>query len=284
MPTEWFHRDLETFRHWPGDVTVPLETLDLATLLPASADPGAVTSVHLAYRSGGADGLLQLLPSLSPATPDCVANALVPALRLALDSSDWSAAPALEGLRPPELPLGKAAHLAIVLASGAAESSSRTAAADLIIEAALDGRLSPAHLGHSLGELLRHGIVKANRVAPVLADAARSSPLVAYRISDVIEAALPALTGVGQRNVHLILEVLAEGRSLLGQSVSDGPARRALDELAARAGRSRPVVEARRILALEESDSPPHSHELAAQEAIEGRIARIDHRPLAPAE
>lgn len=281
MPTEWLGRDLQTFCFWPGGAAVPREALDLATLLPASADPDAVTSVHLAYQSHGADGLLQLLPSLSPATPDCVANALIPALRLALDSSDWSAAPALEGLRPPELPLGPAAHLAIVLASGAAESSSRTAAADLIIEAALDGRLSPAHLGHSLGELLRHEIVKANRVAPVLADAARSSPLVAYRISDAIEAALPALTGVGQRNVHLILEVLAKGRSLLGQSVSEGPARRALEQLAARPGKTRPGIEARRILTLEAAASPPLSRELAAREAIDGRIARIDDRPLA---
>lgn len=282
VPTRWFRRNLDTSLFWPRWVEPPLEAFDLAALLPASADTRTVRSVHLSYRSGGADGLLQLLPSLSPATPDCVANALAPALGLAIGSADWSAAPALDGLRPRELPLGPAAHFAIVLAAGAAESGGRTAAADLLIDAALDGRLDPAHLGGALGDLLRDDVVKAGRVAPVLADAAATSPLVAARLSDAIEAALPALVDPGQRNVHLFLEVLANGRSLLGRSVSDVAAREALEQLAARAGRTRAAVEARRILALEESASAPSSRTLAAREAIEGRIARIGDRPLGP--
>jgi len=150
-----------------------------------------------------------------------------------------------------------------------------------MIDASHDGRLDPVALGQAIAVSVGRDGVLANRVAPVLADAARTSPLVAHRLSSAIEVALPTLLASDARNTHLFLEVLDDGRSLLGHAVAQASARDALAEAAGRAGKGRVSIEARRLLALTEATQPPEARATAIREAIDGRMARVAHQPLA---
>lgn len=123
----------------------------------------------------------------------------------------------------------------------------RSAAADLLQDAATDGRLDPGKLGDVLAQLSNGGVVKPARFAKAASGIVTSSPLVAERVRQVLCTWLGLVDGV-PRDLHAVLETLELACDRSGTGV-DVPA--AIDKLRqASAGSSKRAESAKRLLNL----------------------------------
>jgi hypothetical protein len=225
-----------------------------------------------------ADQLVAARALACPAALELVVAHGLPHLNHALSSATAAAAGVLDPLAHAEAPLGPVALTAIALGTGGADAKLRALTADVLVQAAADGRLDGAALGGRLAELLVTVDLKPARVAATLRTTATASALAAARTADCLVAAVPAAVKAGARDAHRLVELLAELLAEHGRAAGDA-LRSAAGPLVARGRRNRLATEATRLLALTPRSSSPARSE-AARQAVEALIERASSPPI----
>ncbi len=142
----------------------------------------------------------------------------------------------------------EAARLA-ALSTGSDRPEVRGLVTDALIEAAGEHRIDPAMFGRHLAAV--HGELKLNRLAAVLAEVARISPLNHYFVYGALNAFLQHLDEV-PRDLHHLLGVLFESATVTGNA----PSAPAADCLKSIKGNSKTGKLARQLLALSPRPEP----------------------------
>ncbi|MFJ1702709.1 DUF6493 family protein [Kitasatospora sp. NPDC088346] len=139
-------------------------------------------------------------------------------------------------------PAGRAVHAALAHGLGAPAGAARAAAVDALLVLAARGDLDGPLLGAGLADLVRGGVVKANRAAAALRSAADAG---AHRtVWSVLAPALPGL--LGDRPVHGAGELLALGADCARRCSARGPIAE-VAQAGARGGAGRLVRQARAL-------------------------------------
>jgi hypothetical protein len=137
-------------------------------------------------------------------------------------------------------PAGPALHLGLAHGLGARFAEDRTAAVDALLVLAARGDLDAGMLGRDLGEAVRRGTVKPNRLAESAREASRAG---AYgTVWSVLAAALPELLNIAQ--TRGLPDVLAVATECARRAGAGGPIPE-VTAIADRPGSSRLVKEAR---------------------------------------
>ncbi|HPU79637.1 DUF6493 family protein [Accumulibacter sp.] len=152
----------------------------------------------------------------------------------------------LEPLFESERPWSELGMLVLWLGMAGRDGDLRGLATDLLIAGIEDGRAHPGELAAVLRKLAAGGWLKGHRLVQTLAEVARVSPLHAWAVASVIEAALEVFLGQSSRaNValELLLELLlalhcgpAEATAQRLVAVSSGKAGVAAGRIGARLG------------------------------------------------
>jgi hypothetical protein len=101
----------------------------------------------------------------------------------------------LEPLFESERPWSELGMLVLWLGMASRDGDLRGLATDLLIAGIEDGRAHPGELASVLSKLAAGGWLKGNRLVQTLAEVARVSPLHAWAVASVIEAALEVFLG-----------------------------------------------------------------------------------------
>ncbi|MBG0856974.1 hypothetical protein I2W78_35275 [Streptomyces spinoverrucosus] len=228
------------------------EVPDLQQDFPAEFQPlGRPTSVLQKQRwcYHWDDDIRQHWSALLPEARELVAARLLRDLSdLAVDDSRGAAA-ALPPLAESDGEAGEAVHLGLAYGLGARHAEDRLVAVDALLVLAARGQLDAARLGTDLGQLVRSGAVKTQR----LAESARTAAATGANatIWSVLSRTLPVLladlstggTAAPARGLGELLAVAAECAERSGAR-GDLPH---LAQTAARRGSSRLVAQARRL-------------------------------------
>jgi hypothetical protein len=140
-------------------------------------------------------------------------------------------------------PVGPAVTLAVMYGLAAKGAGDRIAAVDALL--AFGTTLDHAMIGRDLGELGADGVIKVNRAAAALAEAARAGAVAA--VWEISRAALPALLAVDKTRPGTV--ELVEVAHRCAQALGVRESIPAVDLVAARGGSGRLVAEARRLVA-----------------------------------
>ncbi|GAA2103653.1 DUF6493 family protein [Actinomadura alba] len=183
-------------------------------------------------------------PALMPSHREVIAAHLIPHLHEWTDQRNHQGA-ALLGLAEADGPPGAAMATALAYGLGTRHQDERAATVDALLVLSGRGRLPAAELGAAISNLVRHRLVKLNRVTAALADAARAG---AYTdMCTAITAVLPdLLPAAGEKAAAGLPDLLA----VAAESAEAVRARAVIPELAdvaARGGSSRLVREAVRL-------------------------------------
>jgi hypothetical protein len=179
--------------------------------------------------------------------------------------------PFLEELLDPDTPLGPMARLLLAGALSSIRPELQGLATDALIAAVDDGRMDGGRLGGTLHCLFTGGLVKPNRLAKALRDAARVSPLHARVAAQALERALVG-SAERHRDLHILLELLKELLIGIGERLSDPTVMTFLRGLKI-SGKTAKLVQD--LLALPEEPNPA-SRSLAASRALAGRVERAE--------
>ncbi|GGS97764.1 DUF7824 domain-containing protein [Streptomyces chromofuscus] len=228
------------------------EVLDLQHDFPAEFRPlGRPTSVFEERRwcYHWDDDMRQHWSALLPERRELVAARLLRDLSdLAVDDFRGAAA-ALPSLAESGGEAGEAVHLGVAYGLGARHAEDRLAAVDALLVLAARGHLDAARLGADLGQLVRRGAVKTQR----LADAARTAAVTGANatIWSVLSRTLPILladlaTGGTAAPARGLGELLAVAAECAERSGARGELPH-LAQAAARRGSSRLATQARRL-------------------------------------
>jgi len=152
----------------------------------------------------------------------------------------------LEPLFESERPWSELGMLVLWLGMAGRDGDLRGLATDLLIAGIEDGRAHPGELAAVLRKLAAGGWLKGHRLVQTLAEVARVSPLHAWAVASVIEAALEVFLGQSSRAnaaLELLLELLlalhcgpAEATAQRLLAVSSGKAGVAAGRIGARLG------------------------------------------------
>ncbi|MBV7696524.1 DUF6493 family protein [Streptomyces sp. TRM70350] len=195
------------------------------------------------------DDIRQHWSALLPERRELVAARLLQDLSdLAVDDSRGAAA-ALPPLAESGGEAGEAVHLGLAYGLGARHEEDRLAAVDALLVLAARGQLDAARLGADLGQLVRCGAVKTQR----LAESARTAAATGANatIWSVLSRTLPALladltTGGAAPPTRGLGELLAVAAECAERTGARGDLPH-LAQAAARRGSSRVVTQARRL-------------------------------------
>ena len=171
----------------------------------------------------------------------------------------------------PDLAMGFGVITLLAIALSDRNVVTSSAAADLLHDAAIDGRLDPDALGRVLAELSNAGVVKPARFANAAASVAPTSALVAERVRRVLSCWLGRVDGV-PRDLHAVLEALELACDRSGTGMDDPSAVDKLTE--ASAGSSKRAKSAKRLLGL--TVAPPEQAISLAGHALLDRAERWD--------
>jgi hypothetical protein len=200
--------------------------------------PGA--SPHLT--DGWSQRDQRVCAAVLPAHRDVVAAWALPELATQADADTGRGAVALLPLLAETGgPVGPAIALALTYGLATKNPTERIAAVDALL--AFDATLDHASIGRDLGELGADGLLKVNRAAAALGEAARTGAVTA--VWEICQAALPALLG-GAKPRPGAVEML-EVANLCAQALGTRVTIPAVDQAAARGGSGRLVTEARRL-------------------------------------
>ncbi|MFD7275808.1 DUF6493 family protein [Streptomyces sp. NPDC059862] len=228
------------------------ELLELQEHFPAEFRPlgrpvGVFTERHYCYH--WSDDIQQHWLALLPERRELVAVRLLRDLSaLAVDDSR-GAASVLPLLAESGGEAGEAVHLGVAYALGARHPEDRLAAVDALLVLAARGQLDTARLGADLGQLIRRGAVKPQR----LAESARTAAATGANASiwGILRHTLPMLladlaTGGATAPARGLGDLLAVAAECAERSGARGELPH-LAQTAARRGSSRLVAQARRL-------------------------------------
>ncbi len=191
------------------------------------------------------------------------------------DNLDWYEAAwgnrvFLEPLLDQDMPLRPMARLLLALGLSAKEPGESGLATDALIAAIDDARFDALLFGESLAFLLP--MLKANRLARSLAQAARVSPLHRHLLNRAVQASLRGNPATAPRDLVALLELLKESLIESGESVTDSEARKYLEKFKP-TGKTAKVV--RDLLNLANRSQPGHKRQLLLK-ALGNRIERAE--------
>ncbi|MFJ4468671.1 DUF6493 family protein [Streptomyces sp. NPDC089424] len=195
------------------------------------------------------DDVRQHWPAMLPERRELVAARLLQGLsELALDDARGAAA-ALPRLAESGGQAGEALHLGVAYALGARHPEDRLAAVDALLVLAARGQLDAARLGADLGQLVRCGAVKSQRLAESMRTAAATGA--DATTWSVLSGTLPELladltSGETSTPARGLGELLAVAAECVERSGARGELPH-LAQAAARRGSSRLVSQARRL-------------------------------------
>ncbi|MFI8965902.1 DUF6493 family protein [Streptomyces sp. NPDC053493] len=189
-------------------------------------------------------GLRPLWPGVLPDDREALAAWLLTPLAVGVQWEERGAAWGLTPLAEADGPVGPAVHLALALGLGSRHAEDRLTAVDALLVLAARGDLNAGLLGGRLTELVGDGTVKPNR----LADAARTAAATgAYAtVREVLLASLPGLLGAA-KPAHALGDLVAVAAECVERAGAGRGKIPGLAEVAARAGSSQLVVQARRL-------------------------------------
>lgn len=173
----------------------------------------------------------------------------------------------------PDEPMSFGTH--VMLAMGLCDRNTITSAAagDLLIAAAVDGRLDACLLGRLLAQLMDVDVIGARRFAASTAGVVQVSPIVAERVRQMLGGWIAALQpddpGRRSSGVHAVLETLEQACATSGRGVVEPEARARLEDMAS--GNSKRAQSARRLLELPTGDGSA-----AVAEAIGNLMCRAE--------
>jgi hypothetical protein len=170
-----------------------------------------------------------------------------------------------------DVPLLPVARVLLAGALSAKAPELQGLATDALIAAVDDGRIDGPLLGDALRQLLPDGLVKPNRLAKALRDAARISPLHARVAAQALERALVGLTE-RHRDLHILLGLLKELLIETGERLSVVETEDFLRGLKISGKTARLIQD---LLGLPEEPNPA-SRSLAASRALAGRVERAE--------
>ncbi len=187
-----------------------------------SADPAGRSWDPRGWYTGGFSSTWEL-PLLLPHQPELVARHLLPPLSVGLTpGSHPEAREAAKCLSVtgtvPGSGFGRMGHLALVTALASGSADTRLAAAEGWTRAALDGRLDPDLAAAAITDGVSAVVLKLNRIAESLGQAALD-PAATAGVADVCLAAAAALLPVRPPGLHLLLELAARCRTAIPAAV-----------------------------------------------------------------
>lgn len=218
------------------------ETTDLALGHLGTLHSGdSITMVTEEWANG-----LVLWPSVAPSHRDAVAAWALRHLARLADEDIRGGATILPILAETSGPVGPGMVAALAYGLAAKQDTDRVAASDAFLTLSAAGDLPEESLGAELGFLIVEGVAKVNRVVAALTDIARFGGA-REPVWDVLAACLPAVLAADPvpRGTPDILSLAAETAAV---SRIRKPVQ-GLAEVAARPGKSRLVIEAKRLAA-----------------------------------
>jgi hypothetical protein len=220
--------------------------------------------------SAGYGASIGTWPLIAPWHPELVAAHLLRPLSRGLRSGRHDlAASAVACLSHEDTGLGAIGHIALALGCIGAEGDTRTAAADVVVQAARDGRLRPALMAEAWLELARAGVFQAKRLEATLRPLA-SQPAAGIRLAQTLQLALGPLVESGTRDLHVLLRLGAS----LAETYGVFPEDARLCGLAKRKGSSELVAAARALGAARPQGRV--SSRASALELLEGLLDRAE--------
>jgi hypothetical protein len=177
-----------------------------------------------------------------------------------------------EPLLDPDCPLGEMAMLLLAVGLASKQPVECGLATDILIAGIADGRIEGGDLGTSMGKLLFSWLVKPNRWAHCLAEAARVSPLHSRIVRAAIERALADAKGSPPHGLHTLLELLYQLSVGTGEAVHDV---RTLEFLSGLKGSSKLAKAAKQLITLPDNPEPTYRAKADAI-ALEGRLERAE--------
>lgn len=188
------------------------------------------------------DAAFETWPLVLPHERELLAAHLLPELSRARESRSQGLAAMVDLTERPG-PAGTALLVGLAYTAAGKHHDARSAAADGLIVLAGQGQLDGAAFGKVLSAMIEHGDIVAGRLAPALGDAARGGAAAQIWVA-VSTLLAPLLRRASQPSGLVdVLVLAAEVATLAGaHGTIDG-----LDEFAGRKGRTRQLVEARRL-------------------------------------
>jgi hypothetical protein len=183
-----------------------------------------------------------LLAITLPHHREVVAAWALPGLAQLADQDARGGAELLPMLAEGTGPFGPAMSLALAYAFGARHESDRVAAVDAFVALAGRGEPFAAAVGADLGDLCSDGMIKVSRVVPALGDAHQAGA--SAQVWQLLTAALPSLLAAAPRGLPDLLMLATR----VAEAVAAEDDIHGLAEVAGRAGGTRLVQEARRLL------------------------------------
>lgn len=187
----------------------------------------------------------RLWPAVAPAYREAIAAWVLTELVPWIDQERRGGAGVLPMLAECAGPAGPAMHIALAYTLAARHDADRVAAVDALLTLAAGDDLDGGAVGRYLGDLAADKIVKLTRVVSALRDAERAGA--ADAVWQVAAGALPALLAATPPppGTPDLLALAAQAAAASGKG--PGSTVPGLAEVAARAGSSRLVTEARRL-------------------------------------
>ena len=225
------------------------------------------------YLEAGAIWFIQWIGSIWPLNGDpCFARGLHCLMdRCEMPASSFEPNHAyLEPLFEPDRPWTEMARLAAWIGLLSTDADSRGTAVDALVEAVGDGRAHPAPMADVLVGIAAGDWLKLNRVADMLRETARLSPLHCWFAADVLQPLVASYQKL-PRDAHHVLALLLELLTDLGLRLS----RAAKDRLASIKGSSKTAKLARSLVALPSGAHSPKL-QLAQLQLLEARLTRAE--------
>lgn len=216
------------------------------------------------------DSRVAMWSMLAPWQHELISAHLLMPLARGQHSGTTAAPTAAALLDSPTGSFGNIAHLALAVALQGWAAETRTAAADVWLATATDGRLQPNLFADALDLLAQGGLLKLGRVIDTIRPTTHD-PLVGYRTLQTLSAATPALLKAKARDMHRLIETMTELALRFGtESVPSQIA-----EVARRTRSPNALVTAARRLDGLTSAAPERG--LAGVEVIQELLRRIDN-------